>query len=101
MTKCPIDIDKAKLDPSSVFESPEEVAEHTDLSKETKIEILRRWEYDASELEVAEEEGMVGGEPSLLMRVLSTLETLSGGFSTQHSPPTKQGGLSRSDTSNE
>ncbi|GGO10454.1 hypothetical protein GCM10007972_13290 [Iodidimonas muriae] len=93
MTKKPIDIEKAMLYPSSVFANPEEVVELTDLTTDQKIEILRRWEYDASELAVAEEEGMAGGEPSLLARVLKALDSLSGGYDTEHSPPTKQGGL--------
>lgn len=43
-----IDMEKALLDPSSVFASPEEVAERDDLSAEQRIEILRRWSYDAA-----------------------------------------------------
>ena len=96
MSKVPIDFNKAKLDPTSVFANPEAVVENMDLTRDQKIEILRRWEYDASSLAVAEEEGMVGGEPLLLARVLSALDDLCDGFDTEHSPPTKQGGLSRS-----
>jgi hypothetical protein len=88
-----IDLAKAKIDPGSVFESPEELREHPGLTKEQKIEILRRWAYDASELAVAEEEGMTGGEPSHLSRVLSVLDTLAGEYDVEHSPPTKQKGI--------
>lgn len=97
MNDRPIDYKTAKLDPSAVFANPEAVLTHAGLSDDEKIEILRRWEYDASELAVAEEEGMTGGEPAMLGRVLRALESLTGGFDTEHSPPTKQGGLSRAD----
>ncbi|NKB58701.1 MAG: hypothetical protein GKS00_20420 [Alphaproteobacteria bacterium] len=92
-----MDFEAAKLDPSAVFSIPEAVLTHPSLSDEQKIELLRRWEYDASELAVAEEEGMTGGESSMLGRVLRALESLTGGFDTEHSPPTKLGGLSRKD----
>ena len=88
-----IDLDKAQLDPSSVFSSPEELRDHPGLTREQKIEILRRWAYDASELAVAEEEGMVGGESSHLSQILSVLDSLTGGYDVEHSPPTKQEGV--------
>jgi hypothetical protein len=87
------DYDKALLDPGAVFSGPEEVLEDTVLSKAQKIEVLRRWEYDASELAVAEEEGMQDGEPSLLRRILLALDALTGGVDVSHTPPTKQGGV--------
>ncbi len=93
MTDRTPDIEKAKLDPGAVFTSPEEVAAHDALTIDQKIEILRRWEYDASEMAVAEEEGMMGGEPSLLARVLAALDSLGDGYDAEHSPPTKQGGV--------
>ena len=88
-----IDFEKARLDPGSVFTSPEALCDHPVLTREQKIEILRRWAYDASELAVAEEEGMVGGESTLVSRVLSALNSLTDGFDVEHSPPTKQKGV--------
>jgi len=88
-----INYEQAKLDPGSVFSSPEELRDHTGLTLDQKIELLRRWAYDASELAVAEEEGMIGGEPSHLARVLSVLDSLAGGYDVEHSPPTKQEGV--------
>jgi hypothetical protein len=88
-----IDLEKAQLDPGSVFSGPEQVRDHAGLTRQQKIEILRRWAYDASELAVAEEEGMVGGELSHIDRVLSALNSLTGGFDVEHSPPTKQKGV--------
>ena len=87
-----IDYEKALLDPSSVFATPEEVLERPELTKKQKIEILRRWEYDANEVAVAEEEGMIGDQPLLLRRVLLALEQLTGGTVSDSSPPTKEGG---------
>ena len=89
-----IDLSKALIDPGSVFESPEELRDCPSLTIEQKIEILRRWTYDASELAVAEEEeGMTGGELSIIDRVLSVLNILAGGYDVEHSPPTKQKGI--------
>ena len=87
------DYDKALLDPGSVFSTPEEVLEDTTLTREQKIELLRRWEYDASEVGVAEEEGMQNGEPSLVHRIMLALDKLTGGVDVSHTPPTKQGGV--------
>ena len=88
-----IKLDQALLDPGSVFAGPEVLRDHAGLTQAQKIEILRRWAYDASELAVAEEEGMSGGEPSILARVLSVLDELADGYDAEHSPPTKQEGV--------
>lgn len=86
-------LEKARLDPGSIFTNPEELRDHPGLTREQKIEILRRRAYDASELAVAEEEGMVGGESSHLDQILSVLDLLAGGYDVEHSPPTKQEGV--------
>lgn len=91
----PIDMAKALVDPGSVFSTPEEVLNHTALSREDKIEILRRWVYDASEVDVSREEGMPGGDGDLLRRILLALERLAT-IDTEQSAPTKQRGLPRS-----
>ena len=72
-----MDLEKARLDPGSVFASPEELCESPGLSREQKVDLLQRWAEDARELEVAEEEGMGGGESSLLERILTALDTLT------------------------
>ena len=95
MTKEPIDIEEANFNPTSVFESPEAVLKHTGLSQDEKIEILRRWEYDASENCVAVEEGMSDGESDLLRRILLALNQLTGGIDVGNVAPTKQHGISR------
>ena len=89
-----LDLDRALLDPTDVFRSPEEVADHPTLEVGQKLEILRRWEYDEAEREVAEEEGMGGGHASLTHRVAAAIQRVTGEApDASHSPPTKQRGL--------
>jgi hypothetical protein len=87
------DRDRALLDPASIFAHPEDVVSAAGLDSETKIEILRRWGYDALELEVAEEENMTGGEPSLLHRIISALGAMGVEPDILRRSPTKQGGI--------
>jgi hypothetical protein len=67
------DLERALLDPTSVFRTPEEVLARQDMTRDQKAAILLRWRYDAIELEVAETEGMRSGELDLLDRVLDAL----------------------------
>lgn len=84
---------QAVVDPSSVFHSPEEVVKNTELSTRQKIRILHSWEYDARELEVAEEENMQGAKkPDLLHKILLALLKLGDKSCLEHTAPTKQGG---------
>ncbi len=85
-----IDLKKARLDPTAVFSSPEAVVEDPHLTREEKTDILQRWKYDASQLEVAEDENMGGGEPSMLEQVLKSLAVLSVETDHEHSPHTKR-----------
>jgi len=88
-----IDIEKALFNPTSVFKSPQEVISIKELSREQKIKILRQWEYDARELQVAEEENMLGPETEdLLYQILIALHRLGIAADQEDSPPTKQGG---------
>ncbi len=70
------DIEKAMLDPTAVFRTPEEVLVREDMSREQKIEVLRRWAYDARQLQVAEEENMGGQQPDILDEILGALHAL-------------------------
>ena len=87
-----MNIEQAMLDPTSVFARPDDVCDEQSLTRNQKIKILRRWEYDARELEVAEEENMGGGPPDVLDEVLKALHRLDATVDIEHSPPTKQGG---------
>ena len=90
----PVDLEQALLDPSAVFRTPEEIPRRSVLTRRQKVEILRRWEYDAHSMEVAEEENMGDGKTSdLLDRILNALHALDAGPNLEHSPPTKQGGV--------
>jgi len=88
--------EKALASPADAFETPEAVLATDDLSREEKIEILRRWEYNVSEEDVALEEGMPGDESGLLRRILIALGSLAGPIDVEHTPPSKQHGLPRS-----
>lgn len=90
-----IDIDKALHNPATVFKTPDEVLKAEELSREQKIEILRRWEFDARELQVAEEENMIGTNADILgqiMRALLQLDEKSEVERLEHSTSSKQGG---------
>ena len=53
-----------------------------------------RWEYDARQLEVAEEENMLSDsdQPDILDEILGCLHALGAGRDATRSAPTKQGG---------
>ena len=85
-----IDLKKAMLDPTMVFKDPKDVVANVELTRDQKIEILRRWEYDARQLEVAEEEaGMAVRRPDMFDRVVQALHALDAKRDVEHTPPTK------------
>ncbi|HVB82460.1 MAG TPA: hypothetical protein VNE82_21235 [Candidatus Binataceae bacterium] len=88
-----LDLDRFLLDPRSSFGRPEDVIGDPRLGRRQKIEILCRWAYDATELAVAEEEGMNGGEASNLRGVLNALVSITGAFDEEHTGPTKHAGF--------
>lgn len=73
-----IDVAKAKLDPTSEFHNPMEVVDNTELLLEDKLKILKQWEYDARQLELAEDENMASDQPDkdTLDQVLEALHLL-------------------------
>lgn len=87
-----MDLDKALLDPASEFSSLADVVSDQSLSRDQKVKILERWEYDARELQVAEEENMAGGPGNQLDDVLAALNSLGARHNPNDSAPTKQGG---------
>jgi hypothetical protein len=71
--------------------TPEQVKDHTKLSREQKIDLLRRWAYDAVEIEVAVEEGMPDlDRRDLLRRILIALEELGEPLDLERTGPSKQ-----------
>ena len=84
-----IDVAKAMLDPTMVFTEPKDVVASDELTRDQKIEILRRWKYDAQQLEVAEDEaGMAVRRPEMFDRVVQALRMLELEHDTEHSRPT-------------
>lgn len=63
-------------DPIRAYETPEELLGAVGLSSDQKLTLLRRWRFDAEALEQAADEGMTGGTPSMLQRVVRAIEAL-------------------------
>jgi hypothetical protein len=71
----------------------EALVRRADLSRERKIEILRRWEQDERALEVAADENMGGDHPaSRLQQVRAALRSLGSEGDPDRGAPTKHGG---------
>ena len=85
---------EARLDPALVYARPADIVDDDNLANEDKIELLRRWEYDALENQVADEEGFPARTSgNLLDEVVAALHTLGAAPDIEHSPPTKQRGV--------
>lgn len=82
---------KACINPMAVFQKPSDVLAQDGLTTLEKITVLKRWEYDARELQVAEEENMAGGPSDTLDQVLNALSSLNA--DDVNDSPTKQGGM--------
>ena len=85
-----LDLDKAKLDPASVFRAPEDVLGVPGLSPDEKKAILVRWGTDVEALLRATEEGMPPSEnrsPAELLRAVhEAMESLERGPAAHRSP---------------
>ena len=89
MTSVAIDLDQAKLDPQSVFRTPNDVLAASGLSPEDKKAILVRWEADVEALLRATEEGMPPSDnrrsPAELLRGLhEAIESLGSSGQSAH-----------------
>jgi hypothetical protein len=82
---------RAMTNPSSVFKSPEEVIDCKDLNESEKAAVLKQWELDARQLQVATEEGMTEGERSMFAEVKKAQEKLGVPKLEEDGPPTKAG----------
>lgn len=88
-----ISLKQALVDPSSVFLRPNDVIFNHDLTRSQKIEILKHWESDMREIQVAEDENMLGENSlDILDEVLNAMHVLDANIDVEHTPPTKQGG---------
>jgi hypothetical protein len=70
------DYDQALLTPQKIFELPMEVVETESLTTQQKLKVLKRWEADATDMEVASNENMTGGESSRLGEVRRAIHDL-------------------------
>ena len=87
-----VDLPAILRDPAAVFGSPQDVLDHPSLTRADRLAILEQWERDARGLSVAEEEGMAGGEESLLARVRAAIAQLERGSQpSPKGPATKHG----------
>ena len=70
--------EEVKQDPRASFGSPAQIVNSNDFTKAQKVELLRRWEYDAEQLQAAEGEGMDSdrNEGEMLQNVLEALKSL-------------------------
>ncbi len=77
-----MNFDDIMLDPASAFDGPQQVLESKSLSREQKVQVLHRWEYDARQLLVAEGEGMgdINAEETLeeIQKALEALDAEPG-----------------------
>ena len=88
-----ISFQNALIDPSSEFHHPHDILAVNDFTSAQKLELLKRWEQDARELAVAEEEGMVGNDKSLLSDIMQAIDELDPGYHQARSSPDKQGNI--------
>ena len=72
-----LDLDRAIVNPASVFDTPHAVVRHPLLTTDCKREILQRWVWDEYLLELADAEGMPEGEPSRLDEVKAALRLVN------------------------
>jgi hypothetical protein len=72
-----IELKRARLVPSSVFASPEEVVGSAEFSRAQKIAILRRWEFDVR----GAESGLVVRRDAMLDQVRQALAELGAASS--------------------
>jgi len=66
----------ALREPAATFGTPADVLAAAGLSNEQKVAILRQWEYDETEIAVAQEEGMPGGDTKRLQAIAAALAEL-------------------------
>ena len=82
---------RALTNPSSVFKRPVDVIDCKDLDRSEKAAILKQWELDARQLQVATEEGMTEGERSMFADVKHAQETLGVPTLEEDGAPNKTG----------
>ncbi len=54
------DYDRALIAPEQIFDSPMDIVATQSMTSEQKLKVLRHWEANARDLQVASEENMTG-----------------------------------------
>ncbi len=67
------DYDRALIAPEQVFPTPMDVVVTESMTAEQKLKVLKHWEANARDLQVASEENMTGKQPSRLGEVRSAI----------------------------
>ncbi len=90
-----INIEKAKLEPSHFFKTPDDVLTCKELKRDQKIEILKSWKHDALDMQVADEENMpcTDDRYDLLDHILKAMRDLGVTPNTTKGSPTKHGDI--------
>jgi hypothetical protein len=70
------DYDRALIAPEQVFTSPMAIVTTESMTPEQKLKILKHWEANARDLEVATEESMTGAGRSQLGEVRKAIDML-------------------------
>jgi hypothetical protein len=91
---------EAMGDVSKMFDRPRALFDDPEFDTEQKRRLLKQWEYDLREMQVATEENMTGSEPGtgagtnaeLLQEVRFCLRRLGDPHAPGRSASTKQGG---------
>lgn len=95
------DFDKALLDVSKIFDAPEDICHHPDLTREQKLKLLQQWEYDLQLLMVAAEENMSsqdntnepGQTSELIQRIHKLVAQMGAKADPEKGGPAKAGGI--------
>lgn len=87
---------EAMGDVSKLFERPDKVLADREFTADQKRKLLKQWEYDLREMQVAADENMTGPKmdrnDELLREVRSCLSKLGDEHSPERSASHKQGG---------
>lgn len=89
-------MDEALGDVARAYDRPEAVRDDPRLQTDEKVRLLKQWEYDLRELQVATEENMAGDSSGrnaeLLRAVRACLNDLAAGGDIETSGASKHGG---------
>ena len=71
------DYDRALIAPEQVFESPMDIVKTNSMTPEQKLTVLKHWEANARDLQVATDESMTGPGNSRLDEVRKAIGELT------------------------